>query len=841
MSERRPLPTTMEMALAGLLHDIGKLEQRAAGGKSMPRDVYERAGAVLPSYQGRYSHWHALWSDVFFDRVETEGLRWPEGVDGRWVRDLAVHHHNPLDGTRALPGLSATHLVTVADRVAAGMERKPRDEDEEADTSKHAFRRTPLDALLPRLSLTVDGEALGTGRRSIYLPSEISAQSVRPLTFGDVDGAAVERAYGTLGERFMDAWRELCGRTRGDARAFEEGALSVSERFAWAVPSSTIDQPDVSLHDHSRVVGAVAAALWAYHAARGETATGAFRDGEQPRLRFLVGDLSGLQATLFRLASEQVKGLNRILRGRSQRFALIADAAVRRVLDALELPAACALQTAGGRFQILIPALEDDVFVRRIDDLRAEFDDWLASEYYGELGLGLAVSRPFGTAELTNGSRARKVFEDLSVAVETAKLRQLEGPLSEAIFDVAYLAGPCSACGVRPARPGNGVVSRCRACETEHSLGRRWPKARAVVVAPTGRLPEEDADEIFSLSYYPAVSEGSERHDWGLGWRFPGVEHGPAPIRFGGAYVPAFGEDLERYQQLEDFDEIESGDVKTLAALALDGQELDDDGRAIGRQMLAVLKADVDRLGALFAEGLGDDQGLSRRAALSRMLDAYFAGRLRLLLEAEFPNAYTVYAGGDDVMIVAPWRDALALALALRRDFGAFTGENGSVTLSAGLALFDPRTPISIAAAEAEDRLEAAKAAGRDRVSAMSSRPMTWDEYAAALEAAERLNGELRCGRLSTAAVYRLLSFDVSRRRVAAGEASAHDLGWKARLGYQLARMFPDRGHEGPDRDLVTFLFALLGLTERGTASTDGAGRTLDARLAISHALYRNR
>ncbi|HNN56170.1 MAG TPA: hypothetical protein PKG84_07500, partial [Novosphingobium sp.] len=39
------------------------------------------------------------------------------------------------------------------------------------------------------------------------------------------------------------------------------GLLSLSERFTFAIPSSTVDVPDVSLHDHNRTVAAIAACL----------------------------------------------------------------------------------------------------------------------------------------------------------------------------------------------------------------------------------------------------------------------------------------------------------------------------------------------------------------------------------------------------------------------------------------------------------------------------------------------------------------------------------------------------------------------------------------------------
>ena len=314
------------------------------------------------------------------------------------------------------------------------------------------------------------------------------------------------------------------------------------------------------------------------------------------------------------------------------------------------------------------------------------------------------------------------------------------------------------------------------------------------------------------------------------------------PQRFGAAYVARFGEDLAPYAGLDDEEELEAGAIKTFAALARDARRRDARGKAEGVELLGVLKADVDRLGALFARGLGDDFGLARPAQLSRMLDAYFTGRLQALLEREFPNSYTVYAGGDDLMIVAPWRDALRLAARLRADFADFTLGNPHVTLSAGVALANPRAPLSIAAREAEDRLEKAKNTGRNRVCAFEREAMAWPVYEAALSVGDQLDVWLAEGRLTTAALYRFLSFEDSRARLASGSAGTMqptdaDYSWKARFGYHLTRMLPDWRRRAEQHEIAMTLLQLFGLTE-GLA--EGNARP-GARLAISAALYAHR
>jgi CRISPR-associated protein Csm1 len=157
MSQRRQLPNCDEVALGAFLHDIGKFMQRAFGTTAeMSARVRERERDVLPQFDGRSTHWHALWSDAFLDWVESERLPWPAGVDPDWVRDCAVYHHKPLQNYAVLPGGAATWLIAEADRLAAGMERKSRDAEQEASddrAKRDAYRRTALAAITPRINI----------------------------------------------------------------------------------------------------------------------------------------------------------------------------------------------------------------------------------------------------------------------------------------------------------------------------------------------------------------------------------------------------------------------------------------------------------------------------------------------------------------------------------------------------------------------------------------------------------------------------------------------------------------------------------------------------------------
>ena len=113
---------------------------------------------------------------------------------------------------------------------------------------------------------------------------------------------------------------------------------------------------------------------------------------------------------------------------------------------------------------------------------------------------------------------------------------------------------------------------------------------------------------------------------------------------------------------------------------------LNNSGTAVDH--LAVVKGDVDDLGYIFSEGLENKLSLSRYMSLSRMMNAFFTVSLPKLLAEKYPDIYTVYAGGDDFVLVGPWEEALEASMGIRQAFYRFTGENESITLSVGISIF---------------------------------------------------------------------------------------------------------------------------------------------------------
>lgn len=834
------LPTCEETVLGVFLHDVGKFLQRA--GLELPQHVRNLESTILPkdAQSGRYTHRHVLWTDLFFQRFSGQG---PGGIRWGKVRDVAVFHHAPDNGRAAIG--AAAWIAAEADRLSAGMDRKPLDEAEEA--------ARPADYLKTALISPFRNVDLGLGNPpESRLPLSELTPSEDSFPQPSLDTGDYPERYRRLAAQFQEEFQAALG-LGGGFEVFAEAVLSLSERFLHAVPSSVRDQPDISLHDHSRAAAAVAAALYRFHEGDGSLGSAeAIRDRERHKFRFLIGDLSGIQSSLFRLASQQVVGVSRILRARSFLLGMLTEGAALLCRQALGLPPFSLLQTAGGQFLVLVadaPRLDE-----RLKEVRRQVEDWLFQRYRGEPALNLSLTEPFSGAALMQKQFAG-IEERISRAREEAKLQAFSTCLRAVHEDARYPEGPCTACGVRPATreeklEEGGSVWRCEACEDERRLGGVLPRAQALAWSdkePEGCLATVQLFNRLWLGLYQAVP----RHAEGLLslWRLEGAA-GACALRRLANYVPRMTREESAkpaYELLsEEGRQSEPGDAKTFEHLALDALE-PVNGELRGEALLAVLKADVDRLGMIFSIG-SRTPSLGRLAAVSRMMDFFFTGRLMKVLEEQFPSTYTVYAGGDDLLLIGPWRQMAELADKLEEEFRRWVGANPNITLSAGLELVKADQPLNRAAATAEERLDRAKEKGRSRICAFSPEPVEWAEYRKQRAKAELLNDWLRKQWLSLAFVYRVLAFDDERQkaepRVRDGKKTA-DLkaaSWRARWAYQLARNVRDNKERIPQeadrRRVEEELNELLGL-KRDLRRGDEASPS--GRIALSIAIYRNR
>ena len=702
------------------------------------------------------------------------------------------------------------------------------------------------------------------------------------------DQSAARAEYLDLWTAFRDGLDEIPASHRQNLALWLDHFDSLWLTYTHAVPAATAFRtiPDVSLYDHSRVVAALAAAIWRYHHERGDDREEVRKrlstreDWNKPKLLFIQGDLFGIQDFIFASGGAATKQAAKLLRGRSFFVALLTECAALRVLDALSLPPTSQIVNAAGKFQIIAPNTGD--IIGKLDEVREELDEWFLRHTFGQSGIGIAWT-PATCNDLQEGSRQdtpyRCLVGRLFHALEDAKLQRFGlcgGAAPAPAFD-GYLEsvgehGPCAVDGRSPADggalAGDVKTKVSRLARDQIAIGDLLVKEQRnrLLVSrrplPGGNVDTLDTD-FFGLHVgLTGDEEASGRfgNDAASGnllrvWDFSLPEDHEAPLFHGyarrevNAWAPRFSdEDVEDERRYEgaglDASELpKAGNLKTFKALACEARErrrsaagADAPGEWAGVSALMTLKGDVDNLGAIFQRGL-EAPSLSRTAALSRQMNAFFAVHLPYLCRTEFRSTYTVFAGGDDFFLIGPWTHQMALAGRLRADFHRYVSGNAGVGFSAGLAMTKPGLPVRQIEAMAEHSLEDAKEFGREtgggRKNAVScfDRTIGWSRFRDLLEVRRRLEG--LAARMSHGYVYGLLHLVELYENVNSHPENAL---WRSRFYYRTSRALESiRGIDRNERRRR--LDELAAEIVQGGIERFGG----DYRIALFGHLYRNR
>ena len=209
-----------------------------------------------------------------------------------------------------------------------------------------------------------------------------------------------------------------------------------------------------------------------------------------------------------------------------------------------------------------------------------------------------------------------------------------------------------------------------------------------------------------------------------------------------------------------------------------------------GDSRLAVLKADVDDMGVRVGEIGASDPSCRRLHSFSRTLHGFFAEQMQDAAARRWPLIYTLYAGGDDLLLVAPWQVMLDFAGELVHQFQIGPAKRyGPLTLSAGIALSPYRVPIRHAVERAEMLLELAKRErGKNRCAALGVH-WRWDRHNRIIGDGKGVAHAVDSGAIPRGLLHRLLQLaesSVGRERELRS----------ARWAYQISCNIPQRRTE---------------------------------------------
>ncbi len=419
---------------------------------------------------------------------------------------------------------------------------------------------------------------------------------------------------------------------------------------------------------------------------------------------YLAGDFSGIQRYVLGVKSAG-KAQAKRLRARSFLIELLEHAALETIRQRLCVAEKDILVRGGGGFLLKIPPAAPG----ELEEISSDLQRKVWNETGGEIQMSLAW------ADDPLGAHARLECEKHRPG---NSLLQVDGSWSLTASSLPPVDELCEVCRQAP--------------------GKR-------------RVTEEGGDVLHCTSCLSARSLGEKLTTWK--WMRPG----PGPVHvLGVSFEPVNGGGVgEGFHAGRWIPRSRSGEPLTFEEIA---------GTTTGDRRLAVLKADVDYMGIRVGDIIRKDRSYNDLRSFSRDLHVFFGETIHDLLERDWPLIYTLYAGGDDLLLVGPWNTVLDFVQSLVERFGADPGRKYSpLTLSAGIALSPYRIPIRHAVDRAEKLLEVAKRRpGKNRCATLGT-VWSWERHQFVVNNGKQLMTWVVCGVTHRSFLRRLLSLLESR------------------------------------------------------------------------------
>ncbi len=846
------------VALAAYLHDLGKFAERARvdvppDALAAHKTQYCPWHSITPGGKnGYHSHVHAAYTALAFEQIEHHA---PSLVTGEMAPFVNRGQLQAGSDTDSLVNAAAAHhrpdtflqwIVATADRLASGFEREAFErynaaqEGNDANPTGRNHYQARLLSLLEQVQ--IDGADKTHSLKSLqwrYPLKALSPQSIFPQPREKCEpgqDAPAQQEYAALWHQFLQALQAIPAAHRSQWPLWLDHFDTAWLTFTHAIPSATAfgSKPEVSLYDHSKTTAALAVALWRWHEAHGQTDAAAAQrlrersDWDEQKFLLVQGDFFGIQDFIFADGSQTRRDAARLLRGRSFQVSLFTELAALKVLDALQLPPTSQITNAAGKFLIVAP---NTAGVRQqLAAVRQDLNDWFLQHSFGLAGLGLAGKAASSNDFLDKqpSHRFRALMGELFADLEKAKLHRfdLTAGSAPAVFAVQYPHGVCRYNDRLPADKIEGGEASAALSRDQIAIGKGLSRQQRLLVLRDGaalaagvsatRLEVPvfgytvafTADEDKSGKFGNLASNASLARCWDFS--LPGsldetLWHGYAR-RYINAHVPRFTSlDLQtsaKYNALEgdvDSDAVRHEAGKTLNHIACEDRvpRSEEIGRADtwqGQVALMTLKGDVDNLGLIFQQGL-QAPTFAKMAALSRQMNAFFAVYLPALCARDFPNTYTVFAGGDDFFLIGPWYSTQELAARMAQAFKTYVAQNPGISFSAGLCMTKPSLPMHTLAAQAEDALEQAKDSAntnpklRKNALVVYGERVRWPDWHHIESMQQQLDDVRAQYSLSTGYVYGLLHLIDLKENAKNPEQPM----WRSRFAYRTRRYVVDK------------------------------------------------
>lgn len=668
--------------LGSLLHDIGKFEQRCTNNpKKLTHDLL---GKELVS-SGRFQH--------RFEKIV--------GKDNFDSFVNVINDHHGKNGSELIK------ITQTADHLSAS-ERVNTEKNEE---NRINWKHKHLASLFSKINLLSDQKINPkyykhrqlTGKDfEIIIPQEITEEEIK---FKDY--AYVSHDFDLFQnelEAVLDFYQD-----DSDFASLINLLLILLEKWMWCIPDFTgSPETDISLYNHLKDVAALGHAIFITKK----------ENNDSKSLNLVIGDLPGIQNYIFDVVNKKPA---KVLRGRSIFVQILTRNFATLFLNECGLTEANLIMLAGGKFYIIAPDTEK--FISDFSAVQKKIEEYLFEEFRMELSFNSTYYK-FNYLDLKSGKLTfGQIIEEASFKLLENRHLLFKNRLFENnrinknnyIWKENYIDDDgtstdsikCSVTG-KPIRNEKKDSSRLREisegaekfrvdkqAKNEYEIGNKVTGDNLVITMDKDYL-NIDPNKIFRINSKIKITSDPKI------LINPNLEGLLKKVTDRNIFKNACYLEVANYCSSLDNDETSVLPFEDMVKFNK------------GAEYLSLIKGDIDNLGLIMAYGLTQDKddltAISRTTTLSNHLKYYFSFFLNGFLEhwgkIDINNkenkVYTIFAGGDDLMLIAPQGSAVKLVQEFNKKFREFVCDNDEVHISYSITHFKDRSPIRIVADIAE-------------------------------------------------------------------------------------------------------------------------------------------
>jgi len=655
----------VKIAYGALLHDIGKVVQRADQTKEK----------------------HAKIGGDWFDGIFSDH----KDYDKEITDQIRYHHAKELNAAN-LDSNSLAYITYFADNIASGVDRRSFTEEDSSYFNWNSFTNMEdiFNVFLKESSRRYYEPIMIEDDTNPNFPKESNKEYSKGIYAG-----IKEKIRSNLTSYDLD-------------KNYIQSLINLLEATLSYVPSSTnMDEvTDISLFDHSKLVTAFASSLYRYFDSKGITdyKDQLFKNGDlsfydEEAFLLVSFDLSGIQKFIYTIVSS---GAAKQLRARSFYLEMMSEQIVDSLLERLHLTRANLIYNGGGHAYLICDNSEETKTI--IDEYAREYNDYLI-EYFGtDLYVAFAYE-PFCANQVMLKYKAnnyeevsksyQQIYKDLSRKLSAKKVNRYDATtLMKLNSSSEPVSNECKIC--HSTKHVDGEL--CHVCDALATAAPQIRKKEYFVISDDVNGLPVGPNKFLSIMNKKEVMQALKEETDSLRVyrknKFMGGINQNVHLWVGDYYAQ---DEFSSY-----VDRSDKGNI--------------------GIKRLGVVRLDVDDLGYAFMAGFstredGKYNTFGRSATFSRSLSLFFKFYINKFAEGK--DLSIIYSGGDDVFAIGSWDDIIDFTIDLREKFIDWT--NGKLTLSAGIGMYSDKTPVNIMARDSGELEKVAKDNTKDSVTLFNS------------------------------------------------------------------------------------------------------------------------